>query len=74
MLLWAFAFQLEEQGYYYELEGNWVNICCICEALSRLINLRITRKDRFSVNPLTHFWLLKNILVRMYSFEDAQLL
>lgn len=63
MLPQAFAFQLEEQGYYCELEGNWVNICCIFKAVSRLITLRIMRKDRLSMNLLAHFWLLKNILV-----------
>lgn len=50
MLLWAFAFQLEEQGYYYELEGNWVNISCICESVCGLIALKTVRKDRHSMN------------------------
>lgn len=26
MILLVFAFQLEQQGYYYELEENWVNM------------------------------------------------
>lgn len=53
--LQASAFQLAEQGDYYEFEGNCVNMCSIHEAFSWLIALRIKGINLLSLSLILAF-------------------